>query len=450
LSAQTASDACSMSSCIDVGVVLDNGAGSIKAGIVPLVTPDGVQCSATAPLVATNSLARPGPNATPGSFGTSKRPNAMLAGAEIDAAPDFSGMSFRRAHERGYITSWDTQVDVWASVFSSDMGIGLQNASSATLLLTEPVATPPHIRQGTNELVFEVFGFAEYAAVPPARLVAFASDAVRKKVHKQTGTSTAGNTALIMDSGFSFTHAVPVIDGWERTSASRRLNLGGKALTNHLKEVVSFRSWNMMEETAVVNAVKERTCYVATRFEEELKAAKSTTNIAMKCDYILPDLSRAGSDPLGHVRRDDEEVDGSEQILAVNNERISVPELLFRPPDIGIPQGSVAEIIVQAVEGSPAVSRADLYANIVLVGGNCRFDGFRRRLCAELRPLVSENYAVNVSMAEDPVLTAYYGGEAALRERNANLFPVVTKAEYEEHGHAIATRRFESRAVADF
>ncbi len=41
--------------------------------------------------------------------------------------------------------------------------------------------------------------------------------------------------------GFSFSHVVPFFDGQPLLSAVRRINAGGKALTNHLKELVSYR-----------------------------------------------------------------------------------------------------------------------------------------------------------------------------------------------------------------
>jgi actin-related protein 6 len=46
---------------------------------------------------------------------------------------------------------------------------------------------------------------------------------------------------LVVDCGFSFTHVVPVFDGVVLRKGVRRIDLGGKALTNYLKELVSFR-----------------------------------------------------------------------------------------------------------------------------------------------------------------------------------------------------------------
>lgn len=35
----------------------------------------------------------------------------------------------------------------------------------------------------------------------------------------------------------------------------KRLNIGGKLLTNYLKELVSYRQWNMMDEFLLMNQV---------------------------------------------------------------------------------------------------------------------------------------------------------------------------------------------------
>lgn len=47
--------------------------------------------------------------------------------------------------------------------------------------------------------------------------------------------------ALVVDCGFSFTHAVPIFDWRVLSSGVRRIDLGGKAMTNWMKEQVSYR-----------------------------------------------------------------------------------------------------------------------------------------------------------------------------------------------------------------
>ena len=70
-------------------------------------------------------------------------------------------------------------------------------------------------------------------------------------------------TGVVVDVGFSFTHVVPFFDGQPLLSAAKRINVGGKALTNYLKELVSYRSLNMMDETYLMEYIKDQLCFVS-------------------------------------------------------------------------------------------------------------------------------------------------------------------------------------------
>lgn len=52
-------------------------------------------------------------------------------------------------------------------------------------------------------------------------------------------------------------------------------------------------AWNMMDETWIINDVKEKLCYVSTDFERELQAAKRSRKVAEKIrrEYVLPNGS---------------------------------------------------------------------------------------------------------------------------------------------------------------
>lgn len=50
--------------------------------------------------------------------------------------------------------------------------------------------------------------------------------------------------------------------------------MGGKHLTNHLKEIISYRQLMVMDETYVINQVKEELCYVSSDFYNDMKIAK--------------------------------------------------------------------------------------------------------------------------------------------------------------------------------
>lgn len=409
---------------MSTGIILDNGGGLIKAAKLSLNSPQ----NPPSPLIVPNALAKPAKNAIPpppNSLGKSRRPPGFLAAAEILQAPDVNTMTLRRPLDRGVVTQWDLQRDVWASIFSSDCGISLSEFDDSVLLVTEALAVPLNMRFAMDELVFEEFSFGKYCAVPPQRLAAAAC---------------GRDIALVLDSGFSFTHAVPVIRGIEHARYARRLNLGGKVLTNLLKEMVSFRSLNMMDETVIMSAVKERLCYVSLSFLHDLERTRRPGNDIVK-EYVLPDFSRGAVDPTGHMLAVDEERDGSEQVLVMNNERICVPEALFHPSDVGLQQAGVAELIFQAVQACPEEYHADLYANVVLTGGNCKFPNFRKRVAHELRPLVCDDYDVDVCMDDDPILTAFHGGVRAFTGGDVPL-EFVSKDFYFENGSSGILRKF--------
>ena len=53
-----------------------------------------------------------------------------------------------------------------------------------------------------------------------------------------------------------------------------RIDIGGKLLTNHLKHLISFRQWNMIDQTYIVNAVREACGYVAMDWRADVEAVK--------------------------------------------------------------------------------------------------------------------------------------------------------------------------------
>ena len=69
-----------------------------------------------------------------------------------------------------------------------------------------------------------------------------------------------------------------------------------------------------------------------------------------------------------------------DQILIMNNERFTAPEILFHPSDIGLQQGGLAEAIVDSIESCEEDMRDLMYKNILIVGGNANLPGLKQRL----------------------------------------------------------------------
>lgn len=83
-------------------LVLDNGAYTIKAG---LVTPSSSEPSYHDCRVAPNCIAR------------STRDKRTYISSELDDCKDFGELAFRRPVEKGFIVSWEAEKAIWEHEF---------------------------------------------------------------------------------------------------------------------------------------------------------------------------------------------------------------------------------------------------------------------------------------------------------------------------------------------
>lgn len=199
---------------------------------------------------------------------------------------------------------------------------------------------------------------------------------------------------LVIDSGYSHTTVTPLINGRPVQQAVRRLDIGGKFLTNYLKEQLSVRAFYAMDETYVVNELKESVCFVSEQFSRDINATwkggrRDTREVdtSIVVDYVLPDYetihhgiikphdpsaTKRGSAPLGQPSR--------EKVVTLGNERFSIPELLFNPGDVGMKEAGLPAIVMESVEALPEGLRPGMLVNMVLTGGNAKIPGLQKRL----------------------------------------------------------------------
>ena len=205
---------------------------------------------------------------------------------------------------------------------------------------------------------------------------------------------------LVIDTGFSHTIVTPVFAGKPIQQALRRLDVGGKFLTNYLKELVSIRHYNMVDESHLINEIKESVCFVSQDFKRDLERVWKGTSEPRKApgkdeqeiivDYVLPDYSSHKS---GHIRPHDPSLnaklkkiglaapgEANEDFMTLGNERFSVPELLFNPRDVGLRQPGIAEVLMQSLSAVPTGLWPAMLANVLVVGGNAQIPGFMTRL----------------------------------------------------------------------
>lgn len=398
-------------------VVIDNGAGTLKFGFAGEAEPRKVMPSA----IVTGSLKR------------------RYVGDEVSGCKNFANLHYQQPCDRGYVVDWTALQALWERGMAKG-GLGVSPKDS-TLLVTEPPCCPPAIQKSMDQFVFECMGFSGYYSTRPARMASFAL--------------SPSPAHLVVDCGFSFSHATPVFDHFDLNHATKRVSIGGKVLTNQLKEVVSYRVMNMMNETHLINQIKEQLGYIALDFDAELKKSVGRKSQVAR-EYVLPDYQTI---MVGHVKEQEDggaeppakkpknsligkaDDDDGPTILRVNNERFTVPELLFHPSDIGLVQGGVVEACVQAVSACPTDLQPALWSNIALVGGSTQFPGFKERLETALRSRAPVDCDVVVHTPENPVTAVWRGG--SILGATADFADwVVTKEEYDEFGDELCRRRF--------
>ncbi|XP_068452641.1 actin-related protein 6 isoform X2 [Clinocottus analis] len=305
----------------------------------------------------------------------------------------------------------------------------------SSIIITEPYFNFSSIQESMNEILFEEYQFQSVLRTNAGSLSA----------HHFFSSRPSELCCLLVDSGFSFTHIAPYCRGKKMKDGIRRVNVGGKLLTNHLKEIISYRQLHVMDETHVINQVKEDVCYVSQQFfrDMEVSQMKGEENTVVR-DYVLPDYSSIRK---GFCKPPDQmlfsgKYKTGEQILRLANERFAVPEMLFHPSDIGLQEMGLPEAIVDSIQALPEEMHAHFYQNVVLVGGNSLFSGFRERLEAELRSLAPAHLPVAVLQPANPVCYSWEGGRLLALSPDYDEL-VVTRDDYEENGHFICEEKFD-------
>ncbi|GAA5952042.1 hypothetical protein JCM10213_005347 [Rhodosporidiobolus nylandii] len=394
----------------------------------------------------------------------------FIADELTDECEDFGGLTFRVPMERGILNNWEVEKGVWDRVFGSK-GRGLKISPPQTsLLVTEPVFNLPNVQEHYDQIVFEEYEFGSYVRAPGPALLPYHPSLL------SPASSSAGPTApeciLVVDAGFSFTHVVPVLRGAIVKKGVRRIDVGGKLLSNYLKELVSYRHWYMMDQTAVMERAKEEACYVTRTWEQDWEVANKPSNPITRT-FVLPDFLPGSTNKLGYLRtgltppppsppppdpnapwtsaapvKEDKD---EEQLLFLANERFAVPEVLFNPSTIDLNQSGLPESIASCISALPEALRGMFWANIVLVGGSAKFEGFAERLRTDLRSFAPPEFEVRVTLMPDPTAAPALAASTALTYPSplSLTHPVplsspeafVTRAEYQEGGSNAVRRK---------
>lgn len=355
-------------------IVLDNGSGNIKAGFAGEEKPRVHQPSIVgrpkyqkimAVALADESVSKY--NNIEAYVGSSARQNRGL-------------LRLKYPIEHGIVNDWEDMERLWHYTFTKELKTAPEEHP---LLVTEAPLNPRANRDHMCQIMFETFNIPCVYVSVQAVLSIYA---------------LGRTTGVVLDSGDGVSHVVPVYNGFSLPTAIKRMDLGGRDVTDHLAFLIrQMLGTNLLSssELDIARQIKEKCCYVSKAPQRDEKLYSGATYSQIMGGLV------AASAASGALTQDGMELFSSYKLpdghtLQLGLEKFRAPEILFNPQLIGDELPGIDELLAVSIAKTDLDLRPTLYQNIILSGGTTLLRNFGDRLLQELKN--SQNSQSNASI----------------------------------------------------
>lgn len=278
-----------------------------------------------------------------------KKEDETLVGEAAEAATK-GASRYTRSYpiQRLIPEKWEEMMHVWSHAFYN---VARKAPDECVVVITEAPLVPRETREYIGQCMLRSF---QVAAV--------------NFIHQETAAlfSTGMTTGIVVDSGYSVTRSVAVVEGALLSHTYKFVELGGQDVSAWIHE-------RLPEVDDEVDLVKRTACYIPEDMEQERKDGKGVTMELQRGEVHVPLECR-----------------------------IEAPNILFDPKacenivclmekcEYESIQSMVADTLLKAAPES----QKSLAANVVLVGGNSKFHNYGARLNLEVNKELNERHSI--------------------------------------------------------
>ncbi|KAJ6224338.1 hypothetical protein RDWZM_002883 [Blomia tropicalis] len=348
-----------------------------------------------------------------------------------------SNMELTSFFKDGTVEDWDLFEKMVDHIYSKQLNL---ESSLHPVLFSEAPWNPRSKREKLCELMFEKYDIPAFFLCKNAVLSAFANGRA---------------TGVVLDSGVSYTSAIPVHDGYVVQNAIVKSPLAGDFVTNQCKQYfeekgIEIVPYYMIASKETVKEGEPAKWTKRTNLPENLTDSWSNYMVnetlldfkssALQVSDMKYNKEVAETMPAIHY----EFPNGYNMDLT--SDRFLIPEAIFETTNIKGISSSVmgmSQIVTTCVGLCDVEIRSSLYGNVIVTGGNSLLNGFTERLNRDVVTKTPPSMRYKLIIPNSSVERRYgaWIGGSILASLGTFQQMWISKQEYEEEGKCQIERK---------